>query len=110
MAFATLLPFALLGLWRYGRRTEFRIESAFIGVSTLVFCTLLYGSTRFRLPLEPLLIGFAAVYLSDAWSRWSHRLWASVVGGVLLLNLGLWLMGERLRSIVLYGLDGLGLR
>jgi len=32
------------------------------------------------------------------------------VGGVLLLNLGLWLMGERLRSIVLYGLDGLGLR
>ena len=109
-AFATLLPFALLGLWRYGRRPEFRIESAFIGVSTLVFCTLLYGSTRFRLPLEPLLIGFAAVYLSDAWSRWSHRLWASVVGGVLLLNLGLWLMGERLRSIVLYGLDGLGLR
>ena len=73
VAFAAVLPFALLGLWRYGRRPEFRIESAFIGVSTLVFCTLLYGSTRFRLPLEPLLIGFAAVYLSDAWSRWSHR-------------------------------------
>ena len=109
-AFAAVLPFALLGLWRYGRRPEFRVESAFIGISTLVFCMLLYGSTRFRLPLEPLLIGFAAVYLSDAWSRWSHSVWGSVVSGVLLLNLGLWLMGEQLRSIVLYGLNGLGLR
>lgn len=109
-AFAMILPFALLGLWRYGWRTEFRLASAFIGVSTLVFCTLLYGSTRFRLPLEPLLIGFAAVYLSDAWSRWSHRRWGGVVGGVLLLHLGLWMTGEQLRSVLLSGLDGLGLR
>lgn len=110
IAFAIVLPFALIGLWRYGRSRADCLPSVFIGVSTLVFCTLLYGSTRFRLPMEPLFIAYAAVYLTHAWSRWSPRRWRAVVGGSLLLNGCVWLVQDQLRMAVLGGLGAMGLK
>lgn len=110
LAFSLILPFAVVGLWRYGRRPSSLLHSLFIALSTLVFCTVLYGSTRFRLPLEPLFIAFAAIYLSDAWVRWSRRRWLGVVGGVLLVNVSMWLAQDSLRHAALQGLNGLGLR
>lgn len=109
-AFALVLPFALAGLWRYGRRRPFLLHSSLIALSTLVFCTVLYGSTRFRLPLEPLFIAFAAVYLSDAWVRWSRGRWLGVVGAAVLVNASIWLAQDGLRHAALHGLSGLGLR
>ena len=59
MFFAFLAPFFFMGLWRYGRHVDFALYSTFVAISVIVFCTLLYGSTRFRLPMEPLFIGFS---------------------------------------------------
>jgi len=108
--FALLLPFFAAGFWRNSRRPGFLFPSVFIALSTLVFCAILYGSTRFRLPLEPLFIAYAAVFLRDAWSRWSRQRFFAVVAAALLANIFFWWNEEALRSAVLVGLDGMGLR
>jgi 4-amino-4-deoxy-L-arabinose transferase-like glycosyltransferase len=108
--FALVMPFFLLGFYRYGLRPPLLLPSIFITISTAVFCTVLYGSTRFRLPMEPLFIAYAAVFLSAAWSRWGVRRWAIVVGGALTFNLLAWWGEEALRQLLVGGLDSFGLR
>jgi 4-amino-4-deoxy-L-arabinose transferase-like glycosyltransferase len=108
--FALLLPFFAAGLWRNSRRPIFLFPNVFIALSTLVFCAILYGSTRFRLPLEPLFIVYAAVFLTNAWDRWARSRFYSVVAVALFSNMFVWWNEEALRGVVLAGLDGMGLR
>ncbi len=108
--FALVLPFFLFGFYRYGLRPPFLLSSIFITISTVVFSAVLYGSTRFRLPLEPLFIAYAAAFLTAAWSRWGPRRWAAIVSSVLALNTLVWWREETLRQLLLDVIDGFGLR
>ena len=108
--FMIVMPFALLGLHRYWHSGSFAYLSSFIACSTLVFSAVLYGSTRFRLPLEPLFIVFAAVYIDDAWQYWRRRRLMAVLGAVVFANLLIWWQQESLRQLLLIGLNYFELR
>jgi 4-amino-4-deoxy-L-arabinose transferase-like glycosyltransferase len=108
--FALVLPLALVGFWRYGLQGDFLLVSAYAGLSILVFCTLLYGSTRFRLPLEPFFLIFAAAFVRDAADRWGWRRVGGMAAAWVGLHLLLWGQDEALRALVLDWLDRLHLR
>ncbi len=99
--FMMMMPFTLLGLHRYWRVGDFAYLSSFIGCSVLVFSAILYGSTRFRLPLEPFFIIFAAVYVHDAWRAWDRRRLVAVLGPVVACNVLIWWQQEPLRQLLL---------
>jgi len=108
--FMMVVPFFLLGLRRYWLRGNFAYLSSFIACSTLVFSAILYGSTRFRLPLEPLFIVFAGAYLSEASQRWDRHRLGTVLGAVIGGNLIVWWQQEFLRQLALSILNYLNLR
>ncbi|MFT5369886.1 MAG: hypothetical protein ACI8V2_004865 [Candidatus Latescibacterota bacterium] len=65
-----VLPVGCLGIWHYGRRGDYLFLTLFVGLSVLVFSCLLYGATRFRLPLEAfflVFVGAGFLYLMDRW-------------------------------------------
>ncbi len=103
--FMILMPFALLGLRRYCFAGNFAYLGSFVVCSTLVFSAILYGSTRFRLPLEPFFILFGAAYISDAWHDWDRRRLLAILGVVVIANLLIWWQQEPLRQLVLSGLN-----
>ena len=97
--FVLILPFCLVGLWRYGRTEGFLLLSSFAGISLLIFSFVLYGSTRFRLPLEPFFLLFAAAFIRDAWN--CSRRTSGMLAAALLVNLLLYWGDEPLRDLVL---------
>ena len=108
--FAGIFPFFALGLWRYWNCGPFALAGWLILSSTAVFCLVLYGSTRFRLPLEPLFILFAAAFLHDCWRTRGPVLTAAAVGAFATLNGLLWWQSGALRPLVLQCLNAMGLR
>ena len=67
-----VLPFGCVGIWRDGLRGDNLFTTLFLGLSVLAFSCLLYGATRFRLPLEAFFLLFSAsgfLYLADRWGR-----------------------------------------
>lgn len=108
--FAGLFPFFALGFWRYWNRGCFALPGWLVLGSTAVCCLVLYGSTRFRLPLEPFFMLFAAAFLHDCWRARGPVPTAAGVGAVAALNGLLWWQSEALRQVVLQGLDAMGLR
>tara|TARA_B100000902_G_C27297677_1_gene910961 strand:- start:1243 stop:2499 length:1257 start_codon:yes stop_codon:yes gene_type:complete len=106
--FAFIFPFFILGILNYGGHADFKMHTTFIAISVLVFCMLLYGSTRFRLPIEPLFIGFGATYIVENCIRWLKlRLFTLIY---ILLHILIWFAQEDLRMIVLSFLDKWGLK
>jgi len=103
--FMAVLPFFLAGLWRYWRAGGFLLLSCFAGLSLGLFCFVLYGSTRFRLPLEPFFILFAAAFVQEGQQRWGWRRLGAVLGGVAVANLLLNWNDEALRALVLQLLE-----
>ena len=108
--FMMVMPFSLLGLRQYGLRGNYAYLSSFIACSILVFSTVLYGSTRFRLPLEPLFIAFAAAYLSAVFRRWERQRLLAVLGLVIGGNMLVWWQQEAARGLALSTLKLLYLR
>lgn len=108
--FMSILPFFALGLRRYGHTGDFVYLSSFIALSIAVFSAILYGSTRFRLPLEPFFIVFAAAFISEQIERRGLRQVFAMVGFVAVCNLLIWWQQEPLRQLVLSALDYLQLR
>ena len=108
--FMMVMPFSLLGLRQYGPCGNYAYLSSFIACSIFVFSTILYGSTRFRLPLEPLFIAFAAVYLSEVVRRWDRQRLLAVLGLVIGGNILVWWQQEAARALVLSTLSLLHLR
>jgi 4-amino-4-deoxy-L-arabinose transferase-like glycosyltransferase len=108
-AFVAMVPFLLAGLWRVGAQPGFRHLSAVSALSVAVFCLILYGSTRFRLPLEPFFLVFAAVAITAGWRRWGVG-FAAVGGAWLAGNGALRLLEESLRQMVLGLLRAGGLK
>lgn len=108
--FVALLPLAAVGIWRYGRAEGYVALSCFIGVSLAVFCFLLYGSARFRLPFEPFFLLFAAAAYRDAERRWGRARALAAVGAWVGTNLLVYANDEALRAWVLARLRAFGLK
>ena len=70
---------------------------------------MLYGSARFRLPLEPLFIVFATAYLRDSWQR-GRAYTALAVALVTVLNAVCWWHEETLRQLIIGCLQQLDLK
>ena len=107
--FALLLPLFIAGLWRYGPQEGFLLLSVFTGISLAAFCLVLYGSVRFRLPLEPFFILLAAAAAGDLVARYGRRAYL-LLGGMVVLNLMCYWQDETLRALVLGGLRVWGLK
>ena len=75
--------------------------SGFIGISLFVFSFLLYGAARFRLPLEPFFIVFAASWIWFLIDRKGLRSTCLWVGGVAGLNLLVYWQDVVLRATLL---------
>ena len=108
--FMMVMPFSLLGLRQYALRGNYAYLSSFIACSIFVFSTVLYGSTRFRLPLEPLFIAFAAAYLSAVFRRWERQRLLAVLGLVIGGNMLVWWQQEAARGLALSTLNLIHLR
>lgn len=108
-AFVVLLPLTLLGIWWRGGAPGFRYLTAVCGLSIATFSLILYGSTRFRLPLEPFFILFAVVAAVLAWQRWGHR-FAVVAVAWGMANVGVRLFDEPVRAAVVSMLQAGGLK
>ncbi len=108
--FMTVLPPALAGMWRLRRAPGFCLPMGYAGASILVFSALLYGSTRFRLPLEPVFAVAASAAIRDATDRLGRRRAAALWTALVLANGALWWQGEAVRAVVLRALEAGGLR
>jgi 4-amino-4-deoxy-L-arabinose transferase-like glycosyltransferase len=96
-----VLPFFAVGFWRYRGDPDLALFRWFIGLSVVVFSFVLYGSTRFRLPLEPFFLVYAASLGRDLWDHWGWRRAGLLLGAALAVNLLAELGDERLRALVL---------
>ena len=106
-SFMVILPLFAAGFLLFWRRRGFDLLAAAIVTFALTFSTLLYGSARFRLPLEPVFILFAAAFAQYAWQRWGAGPTSALLGGLIAANSLVWLYEDRARALLL-GLLGAG--
>ncbi len=97
--FMSVLPFFFAGFYRYWSNGGFLLLSSVTALSLGVFTFVLYGSTRFRLPLEPFFILFAIAFLHQFLPR-SPRT-RVVASFVVCANMLLFFFDEVLREVVL---------
>ena len=87
--FVSVMPWCLAGLYLRRGDPAYRLAGLFCFLSVAVFSLALYGSVRFRLPLEPFFLLFGAAAAHAAALRWGGRL----AGGVFALFAGCnWLL------------------
>ena len=99
--FMSILPFFLAGMVRFWNKQGSLFLTCGIVLSVVMFSTVLYGDARFRLPLEPFFILFAAACLRElADRRGGRRAWIWAVG-VIGFNLLVYWQDEALRSELL---------
>ena len=108
-AFVLAAPFWVYGLVRWVRSPGFRYPGAVCVLSVAAFCLVLYGSTRFRLPLEPFLLIFGAAAADEGWRR-GGRLFAGACAAWGALQGLVWWQEEAARAAVTAVLDAAGLR
>lgn len=105
-----VLPFAALGWARYWRCEGFVLLSGYMALSLTVFCTALYAAARFRLPMEPFFLVFAAAWFRDLWDTKPRRMALAVPGIAVAANGFLWWQDEALRDWLIMGLTAGGLK
>ncbi|MEE2657795.1 MAG: glycosyltransferase family 39 protein [Candidatus Latescibacterota bacterium] len=109
IGFVLILPLAAAGFARFGLRSNFLPLSALCALSVVVFSCALYGSTRFRLPLEPIFLLYACAFGLDWWRRKRSRMlplaywWVAV-------NALIWWQQEAVRGAVVKILQTGGLK
>lgn len=107
--FVLVLPFTVTGIVRFGTTDGFRLMTVVIAMSVATFSLILYGSTRFRLPLEPMFIVFASTWCADFVTRRGRSaVW--ILSSYAALNLVVKLNEETLRSSLLAVLKSVGLK
>lgn len=98
--YMSILPLFAFGLWRYGHSGQFRYLSWYMAASLAVFCFVLYGSARFRLPLEPLFILFASAGAHDLWRRYGRAPTLVTVSLAVFANGLIWWQEEGVRRLI----------
>ena len=106
-SYMVVLPLSAAGFLLFWRRRGFDLLAAAIVTFVFTFSTLLYGSARFRLPLEPVFILFAAAFSQYAWQRWGAGRTSALLGALVAANGLVWLYEDRARALLL-GLLGAG--
>ena len=99
--FVLVLPFFVAGLVRFGLDEGYRLFTLLTAASLLTFSFVLYGSTRFRLPLEPLFLIFAVAWAVDYVTESGVRRAGLVLSGYAIVNLLVKLNEEPLRESLL---------
>ena len=110
LSFMVILPLFAAGLLLFWRRRGFDLLAAVIVAFVFTFSTILYGSARFRLPLEPLFILFATAFAHFAWQRWGAARTAALLAGLVAANGFVWLWEDRARTALLGLLEAGGLK
>ena len=110
VGFTLWVPLILVGAVRFGSTPAYREITGFSALSVLVFSTLLYGSTRFRLPMEPLFLLYVGPVLSTAWASARRRMWIAAGVVWVVVNLMVWWKQEIVRGWVLEILYAGGLK
>ena len=100
-SYMVLLPLFLAGFWQFRTKTGFDTLAVIIIAFVCTFSIFLYGSVRFRLPLEPLFILFASAFITDAWQRWGGRLVATVLAILIVANGLVWWQEKAARTLLL---------
>ena len=96
--FMSILPFSLAGMYRFWNKKGYLFLTCGIVLSVVMFSTVLYGDARFRLPLEPFFILFAAGFLRElADRRGVCHAWIWAVG-VVGFNLLVYWQDEAMRA------------
>lgn len=108
--FVFILPFFLAGFVRHARETDYRVTSLLIVFSVATFTLVLYGSTRFRLPLEPFFILYAGTWILEYIDRVRIRKAAAFVGAYFAANLLFAANADALRRALLSSLSILNLK
>jgi 4-amino-4-deoxy-L-arabinose transferase-like glycosyltransferase len=98
--FVLILPFFAAGLIRFGQNDGYRLAAILIALSVVTFSFVLYGSTRFRLPLEPLFLIFAVPWCLD-YVRRAGRKAGWVLSSYVIVNILIEVNEEALRSSLL---------
>ena len=98
--FMMVLPLFLAGVVRLGGRREFRLVGVYTVLSVLLYTFVLYGSTRFRLPLEPFFLMFAGAFVAE-FAQKSRKGALFLVAAVVAVNLLLYALQVPLRAAVL---------
>ncbi|MDA0710106.1 MAG: hypothetical protein O3B73_07850, partial [bacterium] len=81
-----VIPVGCIGIWQRGHRKDQLFITLFLYLSVLVFSFVLYGATRFRLPLEAFFILSAASGCHYLVARWGAPLAVRVAACSLVLN------------------------
>ena len=98
--FMIVLPLFLAGAVRLGGRPEFMLIGVYILLSVFLYTFILYGSTRFRLPLEPFFLMFAGAHVSRL-AQQTRKGASLLVGAIVALNILFYAIQDPLRSAVL---------
>lgn len=107
-AFVFVAPFFVFGLVRFGLQPGFRYATGVCGLSLAVFCLLLYGSTRFRLPMEPIFLVYGAAAAVEGYHRLGRHRLAMVALGWSAVQALIWWQQESVRALVVELLTALG--
>jgi hypothetical protein len=94
---------------KFAGKPQYRLIGVYIGLSVLLYTFVLYGSTRFRLPLEPFFLLFAGALVADITGT-SRRRALILVVAVVLINISLYLLEEPLRAGIVSLLQRWGLK
>ena len=108
--YMSILPFFALGLYRYGNLEPFRHLSWFMAASLATLCFVLYGSARFRLPFEPVLVLFACAAAHNLWQQYGRAPFLAAVTLVVCTNGLIWWWEDGVRRIVVDCLLWMGLK
>ena len=98
--FMIVLPLFLAGAIRLGGRPEFRLLGVYILLSVFLYTFVLYGSTRFRLPLEPFFLVFAGAYVSQL-AQQTRKGASLLVAAIVAINILFYTIQDPLRCAVL---------
>ena len=108
--YMSILPFFAVGLARMWRSTPYAYLTWYVAASLLLFCFVLYGSARFRLPMEPLFILYACAGAHAVRERWGTRALIKSATAVISLNGLIWFYDDTVRRVVVDWLTAVGLK
>lgn len=108
--FVSVLPLFIFGFYRFWRVGDFLLLTLYLAVSFVLFITVLYANSRFRLPLMPFFLIFASAGIRQMMDVLGLKKTGWLVGGLVSVNLLIAWQADPLRAVLLEALYGLNLK